>query len=197
MKTTLTRILLVALAALMLTVAVACRKNPDGDSETTDAGYILNSSNTETPENEISKFYNGNKAAVEALAKHMMKNPTYLAYNYSNRMTDYDKGTMEFYVQKQEKSGGAWAECKDESAVRLVNVKFVGTVTYNPAFSKDAVVFTPRMAVTDKTLSLVYCTSDSGKAAVEAGKYHAGYTVTLTKIEGNWYCAEAVKSGSN
>ena len=189
MKTTLTRILLVALAALMLTVAVACRRNPDKDP-----GYILNPSNTDTPENEITNFYNGNAASVEALAKHMMKNSGYLAYNYSNRMVDYEKGTMEFYVQKQMQSGGAWAECQDESAIRLVNVKFVGTVTYNPAVSKDAVVFTPRMAVTDKTLSLVYCTSDSGKAAVEAGKYHAGYTVTLTQIEGNWYCAEAVKN---
>ena len=195
MKTTLTRILLAALAALMLLTAVACRRNPDGNSETTDGGYILNSSNTQTPENEITKFYNGNKSAVEALSKHMMKNPTYLAYNYFNRMTDYDKGTMEFYVQKQEKSGGAWTECQDESAVRLVNVKFVGTVTYNPAYSKDAVVFTPRMAITDKTLSLIYCASESGKAAVESGKYHVGCTVTLTQIEGNWYCAEAVKSG--
>jgi hypothetical protein len=29
---------------------------------------------------------------------------------------------------------------------------------------------------------------------VEAGKYHPGCKVTLTKIEGNWYCAEAVKN---
>ena len=190
MKTTITRILLVALAVLSLLTAVSCRKNPDEDP-----GYILNPSNTETPENEITAFYNGNKTAVEALAKHMMKNSGYLAYNYSNRMVDYDKGTMEFYIQKQEKSGSAWTECSDESAMRLVDVKFIGTVTYNPAYSKDAVVFIPRMAVTDKTLSLVYCTSDSGKTAVESGKYHPGLTVTLTKIEGNWYCAEAVKAG--
>ena len=189
MRTTLTRILIAALAVLMLLTAAACRKNPDKDP-----GYILNPSNTETPENEITAFLSGNEASVEALAKHMMKSPTYLAYNYSNRMVDYDKGTMEFFVQKQEKSGGAWAECKDESALRLVKVKFVGTVTYNPALSKDAVVFAPRMAITDKTLSLVYCKSESGKAAVEAGKYHPGYTVTLTQIEGNWYCAEAVKN---
>ena len=187
MKTTITRILLCTLAVLMLLTAASCRKNPDKDP-----GYILNPS-SDKPENEITKFYEGNAASVEALAKHMMKNPTYLAYNYSNRMTDYDKGTMEFYVQKQEKAGNAWAECQDESAMRLVKVKFVGTVTYNPAYSKDVVVFAPRMAMTDKTLSLVYCTSESGKAAVEAGKYHTGYTVTLTKIEGNWYCAEAVK----
>ena len=194
MKTTITRILLAALAALMLLTAVACRKTPEGTGEPTDTGHILNSS-TDTPKEEITAFLNGNKTAAEALAKHMMKNPTYLAYNYSNRMIDYDKGTMEFYVQKQEKSGGAWAECKDEAAMRLVNVKFVGTATYNPAYSKDVVVITPRLAVTDRVLSLIYCTSDSGKAAVEAGKYHAGYTVTLTQIEGNWYCAEAVKSG--
>jgi hypothetical protein len=50
------------------------------------------------------------------------------------------------------------------------------------------------MAATDKPLSLVYCVSDKGKEAVEAGKYHPGYKVTLTKIEGNWYCAEAVKN---
>ena len=190
MKTTITRILIAALAVLMLLTAASCRKDPADDP-----GYIINPSNTDTPENEITNFYNGNAASVEALAKHMMKNSGYLAYNYSHRLVDYEKGTMEFYVQKQMQSGGAWAECQDESAIRLVNVKFVGTVTYNPAVSKDAVVFTPRMAVTDKTLSLVYCTSDSGKAAVEAGKYHAGYTVTLTKIEGNWYCAEAVKNG--
>ena len=189
MKTTLTRILLVALAALMLLTAASCRKNPDKDP-----GYILNPS-ADKPENEITKFLEGNEGALEALAKHMMKNPTYLSYNYSNRMVDYDKGTMEFYVQKQEKSGGAFAECKDESALRLVDVKFVGTVTYNPALSKSVVVFSPRMATNDKTLSLVYCTSDSGKTVVEAGKYHVGYTVTLTRIEGNWYCAEAVKSG--
>ena len=188
MKTTLARILLAALAALMLLTAASCRKNPDKDP-----GYILNPS-ADKPENEITKFLEGNEGSLEALAKHMMKNPTYLAYNYGNRMTDYDKGTMEFDVQKQDKSGGAWVECQDESAVRLVDVKFVGTVTYNPAYSKNVVVFAPRMAATDKTLSLVYCTSDSGKAAVEAGKYHKGYTVTLTKIEGNWYCAEAVKN---
>ena len=189
MKTTLTRILIAALAVLMLLTAAACRKNPDKDP-----GYILNSSNTETPENEITAFLSGNEASVEALAKHMMKSPTYLAYNYSNRMVDYDKGTMEFFVQKQEKSGGTWAECKDESAVRLISVKFVGTVTYDPSLSKNVVVFAPRMAATDKTLSLVYCGNADAKAAVEAGKYHPGYTVTLTKIEGNWYCAEAVKN---
>ena len=60
--------------------------------------------------------------------------------------------------------------------------------------SKDAVVFIPRMADPDKTQSLVYCTGAAGKEAVEAGKYHKGYTVTLTQIEGNWYCAEAVKT---
>jgi hypothetical protein len=195
MKTTMTRFLLSTLAVLMLLTVASCRKQPaDSSGDSTDSGYILDSSNTEAPENEITSFYKGNTAAVEALAKHMMKTPSYLAYNFSNRMTDYDKGTMEFYVQKQAKNSGAWAECKDESAMRLVNVKFTGTVTYNPAYSKDAVVFTPRMAVADKTLSLVYCANDSGKAAVEAGKYHVGYTVTLTKIEGNWYCAEAVKA---
>ena len=188
MKTTLTRILLAALAALMLLTAAACRKNPDDDP-----GYILNPS-ADAPANEITKFYEGNEGSLEALAKHMMKNPGYLAYNYSNRMVDYDKGTMEFYVQKQDKLGGAWAECQDESAVRLLKVKFVGSVTYDPARSKDAVIFIPRMAGTDKTLSLVYCVSDAGKAAVEAGKYHKGYTVALTQIEGNWYCAEAVKN---
>ena len=189
MNTTLTRICLMTLAVLMLLTAAACRKNPDKDP-----GYILNQSNTETPENEITKFYNGNAASVEALVKSLIKGGSFRTYNYSNRMVDYDKGTMEFYVQKQEKSGGAFAECKDESALRLVDVKFVGTVTYNPALSKNVVVFAPRMAITDRTLSLVYCTSDSGKAVVEAGKYHVGYTVTLTKIEGNWYCAEAVKT---
>lgn len=184
------RILFLTLAALMLLTAAACsKKNPDSDP-----GYILNSSNTETPENEITAFYEGNAASVEALAKHMMKNHGYLAYNYYNRMVDYDKGTLEFLVQKQTKSGGAWADTADESASRLVKVKFVGTVTYNPACSKDAVVFAPRMALTDKTLSLIYCVSDAGKEAVEAGKYHPGYTVTLTQIEGNWYCAEAVKN---
>ena len=188
MKTTLTRILLAALAALMLLTAVACRKNPDKDP-----GYILNPS-ADAPANEITKFYEGNEGSLEALAKHMMRNSGYLAYNYSNRMVDYDKGTMEFYVQKQDKVGGAWAECQDESAVRLVDVKFAGSVTYNPAISKDAVVFIPRMATTDKTLSLVYCVSDAGKEAVEAGKYHPGCKVTLTRIEGDWYCAEAVKN---
>ena len=188
MKTTLTRILIATLAVLMLLTAAACRKNPDEDP-----GYILNPS-ADKPENEITKFLEGNEGALEALAKHMMKNPTYLAYNYSNRMVDYDKGTMEFFVQKQEKSGGAFAECRDESAVRLISVKFVGTVTYDPSLSKNVVVFAPRMAATDKTLSLVYCGNADAKAAVEAGKYHKGYTVTLTKIEGNWYCAEAVKN---
>ena len=130
MKTTLTRILLVALAALMLLTAASCRKNPDKDP-----GYILNPS-ADKPENEITRFLEGNEGALEALAKHMMKNPTYLAYNYSNRMVDYDKGTMEFYVQKQDKTGGAWAECKDESALRLVKVKFTGSVIYNPAYSR-------------------------------------------------------------
>lgn len=188
MKTTLIRVLLVSLAALMLLTAVACRKNPNDDP-----GYILNPS-ADVPANEITKFYEGNEGSLEALVKHMMKNPAYLAYNYSNRMVDYDKGTMEFYVQRQDKLGGSWAVCQDEAAVRLLKVKFAGSVTYNPAISKDAVVFIPRMAATDKTLSLVYCVSDASKDAVEAGKYHPGCTVTLTQIEGNWYCAEAVKT---
>ncbi len=189
MKTNLKRALLLTLAALMLLTAAACRKDPDQDP-----GYIIDASNTDKPENEISAFYKGNTASVEALAKHMMKSHGFLAYNFSNRMTDYDKGTMEFYVQKQATVGGAWVECSDEAAMRLVNVKFTGSVTYNPVNSKDVVVFAPRMAVTGKTLSLVYCKSEEGKAAVEAGKYHTGYTVTLTQIEGNWYCAEAVKA---
>ena len=190
MKTTLTRILIAILAVLMLLTAAACRKNPDKDP-----GYILNQSNTETPENEITAFLAGNEGSVEALAKSMIKSDGFLAYNYSYRMVDYDKGTMEFYVQKQEKTDGVWSACEDKDAMRLVKVKFVGTVTYNPTLSESVVVFAPRMAVSDKTLSLVYCTDESGKAAVEAGKYHPGYTVTLTQIEGNWYCAEAVKSG--
>ncbi len=195
MKSTITRILLLTLAAVMLLTAAACRKAPsDTADDSTDSGYILDQSNTATPASEITAFYEGNTTAVEALAKHMMKNTGYLAYNYSNRMIDYDKGSMEFYVQKQTKASGAWIECNDESAMRLVGVKFVGTVTYNPACSKDAVVFAPRMATTDKTLSLVYCVSDKGKEAVEAGKYHTDCTVTLTRIEGNWYCAEAVKN---
>ena len=188
MKTTLIRILLIALAALMLLTAASCRKNPDDDP-----GYILNPS-ADAPANEITKFYEGNEGALEALAAHMIKNPGYLAYNYSNRMVDYDKGTMEFFVQKQDKIGGAWSECKDESAARLLQVKFIGSVIYNPAVSKDTVVFIPRMATTDKTLSLVYCKSDWGKEAVEAGKYHPECKVTLTQIEGDWYCAEAIKN---
>ena len=188
MKTTLIRILLIALAALMLLTAASCRKNPDDDP-----GYILNPS-ADAPANEITKFLDGNAASLEALAKHMMKNPGYLSYNYSNRMVDYNKGTMEFFVQKQDKIGGAWIECKDESAARLLQVKFIGSVIYNPAVSKDAVVFIPRMATTDKTLSLVYCKSDGGKEAVEAGKYHPECKVILTQIEGDWYCAEAVKN---
>ena len=47
MKTTLIRVLLVSLAALMLLTAVACRKNPKDD-----LGYILNPS-ADVPANEI------------------------------------------------------------------------------------------------------------------------------------------------
>ena len=190
MKTTLTRILIATLAVLMLTVSVACRKNPEKDP-----GYILNQSNTEAPADEITSFYNGNAGALHTLANKLVKDRTYASYNYNYRMTDYDKGTLEFYVQKQAKAGGAWTACSEEDAARLVAVKFVGTVTYDPAISKNVVIFVPRMAPAETSLSLVYCTSDSGKAAVEAGKYHPGYTVTLTQIEGNWYCAEAVKAG--
>ena len=189
MKTTLTRILIATLAVLMLTVSVACRKNPEKDP-----GYILNQSNTEAPADEITSFYNGNAGALHTLANKLVKDRTYASYNYNYRMTDYDKGTLEFYVQKQAKAGGAWTACSEEDAARLVAVKFVGTVTYDPAISKNVVIFVPRMAPAETSLSLVYCTDESGKAAVEAGKYHPGYTVTLTQIEGNWYCAEAVKN---
>lgn len=188
MKTTLIRILLATLAALMLLTAAACRKDSADDP-----GYILNPS-ADAPESEIAAFYKGNAASLQALVKGMMKSRGFLAYNYSSRMIDYNKGTMEFYLQKQEKYGGVWVECQDEAPMRLVGVKFVGTVTYNPIYSKDVVVLVPRMAAADKTLSLVYCTSEAGKTAVESGKYHPGCNVTLTQIEGDWYCAEATKS---
>ncbi len=189
MITILKRIALLTLAALMLLTAAACQKQaPDSDP-----GYILNPSNTEKPDAEITAFYEGNAAALEALAGYMMESD-YLSYHYYNRMVDYDKGTMEFYVQKQTKRGGAWADTADQEAMRLVAVKFVGTVTRDAAISKDTVVFTPRLAAADKTLSLVYCGSDEGKEAVEAGKYHKDCAVTLTPIRGNWYCAEAVKA---
>ena len=189
MKTTLTRIALLTLTAVLL--LTACSKGPDPND---DPGYILNQSNTEAPADEITSFYNGNAGALHTLANKLVKDRTYASYNYNYRMTDYDKGTLEFYVQKQAKAGGAWTACSEEDAARLVAVKFVGTVTYDPAISKNVVIFVPRMAPAETSLSLVYCTSDSGKAAVEAGKYHPGYTVTLTQIEGNWYCAEAVKN---
>ena len=189
MKTTLTRILLVALAALMLLTAASCRKDPDKDP-----GYILNQSNTEAPQNEITAFYHGNEGTLDTLASDLTKKGKYMAYSYTYRMTDYENGTLEFYVQQQTKANGVWEACTDENANRLTNVKFIGTMTYNPTISKNIVVFIPRMAVTDKTLSLVYCTTDGDKDIVERGAYHKGCTVTLTKIEGNWYCAEAVKN---
>jgi hypothetical protein len=189
MKTTLTRVLLLTLAALMLMTAVACGKDPDKDP-----GYILNQSNTEAPQNEITAFYHGNEGTLDTLASDLTKKGKYMAYSYTYRMTDYENGTLEFYVQQQTKANGVWEACTDENANRLTNVKFIGTMTYNPTISKNIVVFIPRMAVTDKTLSLVYCTTDGDKDIVERGAYHKGCTVTLTKIEGNWYCAEAVKN---
>lgn len=189
MKTTLTRVLLLTLAALMLMTAVACGKDPDKDP-----GYILNQSNTEAPQNEITAFYHGNEGTLDTLASDLTKKGKYMAYSYTYRMTDYENGTLEFYVQQQTKANGVWESCTDENANRLTNVKFIGTMTYNPTISKNIVVFIPRMAVTDKTLSLVYCTTDGDKDIVERGAYHKGCTVTLTKIEGNWYCAEAVKN---
>lgn len=185
MKTTLTRVLLFTLVAILLLTAASCRKDP---------GYILNQSNTESPENEITAFYHGNKGTLDALASSLTQKGKYMAYSYSYRMTDYDKGTLEFYVQQQTKADGVWEACTDENANRLTLVKFSGTLTYDPAISKNIVVFIPRMAVTDKTLSLVYCTTDGDKDIVARGAYHKGCTVTLTKIEGNWYCAEAVKN---
>jgi hypothetical protein len=189
MKTTLTRVLLLTLAALMLMTAVACGKDPDKDP-----GYILNQSNTEAPQNEITAFYHGNEGTLDTLASDLTRKGKYMAYSYTYRMTDYENGTLEFYVQQQTKANGVWEACTDENANRLTNVKFIGTMTYNPTISKNIVVFIPRMAVTDKTLSLVYCTTDGDKDIVERGAYHKGCTVTLTKIEGNWYCAEAVKN---
>ena len=109
-------------------------------------------------------------------------------------MTDYEEGTLEFYVQKQEKANGIWADCTDEDAARLSAVKFVGTVTYDPTVSKSTVVFNPRMATSEKSLSLVYCAGDEDKALVERGAYHKDCTVTLTEVAKNWYCAEAVKN---
>ncbi len=185
------RILLCALAALLL--LTACGKTPDPDD---DPGYILNQSNTEAPTDEITSFYNGNAGALQVLANKLVMTDQYTSYNYSYRMTDYEQGTLEFYVQKQVKAGGAWTTCSEEDATRLVAVKFVGTLTYNPSISKNVVVLIPRMAPSDKALSLVYCTNDGDKAAVEAGKYHPGHTVTLTSIKGNWYCAEAVKNAN-
>ncbi len=190
MKTTLTRLTLLVLAVLTLLTAVACGPTKDPED---DPGYILNQTNTETPESEITAFYNGNAGALEAIATRMLKNGSYLAYSYANRMLDYEKGTMEFYVQKQTKAGGVWELCTDVLATRLSNVKFIGTVIYDPAISKNVVVITPRMA-TGTTLSLVYCTSNGDKEIIERGGYHKDCTVTLTKIEGNWYCAEAVKN---
>lgn len=191
MKTILKTAILLTLAVLMLTTAVACGPKRDPAD---DPGYILNQSNTETPESEITAFYNGNPGTLEALASSMTKKGRYVTYNYTCRMTDYTAGTLEFYVQKQSAANGAWEICTETDATRLVNVKFVGTVTYDPSISKNVIVFTPRMATAGKTLSLVYCTSDGDKEIIEGGAYHKDCTVTLTPIEGNWYCAEAVKN---
>ena len=94
MKTILTRILLCTLIALMLTTAAACGKDPDKDP-----GYILNQSNTEAPENEITAFYHGNAGTLDALASSLTKKGKYMVYNYTYRMIDYENGTLEFYVQ--------------------------------------------------------------------------------------------------
>ena len=189
MKTIPTRVLLFTLVALMMMTAVACGKDPNKDP-----GYILNQSNTEAPENEITAFYHGNEGTLDALASSLTRKGTYMAYSYTYRMTDYKNGTLEFYVQQQTKAGGAWEVCTDENANRLTKVKFTGTLTYDPAISKNIVIFIPRMAVTEKTLSLVYCTTEGDKDIVERGAYHKGCSVTLTQIEGNWYCAEAVRN---
>ena len=191
MKTVLKTVLLLTLATLMLTAAVACTPAPDPAD---DPGYILNQSNTETPADEITSFYNGNAGALHALANSLVKGRQYTAYNYNYRMTDYEAGTLEFYVQKQSSANGAWTACTETNAVRLVGVKFNGTVTYNPAISKNVVVFVPRMAASEKPLSLVYCTSEGDLEILESGAYHKNCTVTLTKIDDNWYCAEAVKN---
>ena len=190
MKTILRSTLILTLASLLLLTAAACGPKHDPAD---DPGYILNQSNTDTPADEITRFFEGNAGALEAIASPMVKKGAYLAYSYSARMTDYDAGTMEFFAQKQTSANGSWVSCNDENALHLVNVKFVGTVTYDPAVSKNTVVFTPRMAASGTTLSLVYCTSEGDLEIVEKGGYHKDCTVTLTKIEDNWYCAEATK----
>lgn len=186
MNRILTRMTAVALAALLLITAVACSSGPDPAD---DSGYILNQSNTETPENEITAFYNGNKGTLTALAGGIVKDYTYVAYSYSYRMLDYEQGTISFFVQKQTQMDGPWAPCDEKAAMRLTDVKFVGTVNYLPGISKDVVLITPRMA-SDTTFALAYCTSEAGKDALLKGKYHRDATVTLSRIEGNWYCVE-------
>ena len=49
------------------------------------------------------------------------------------------------------------------------------------------------LAATDKTVALVYCTGERDLDMISRGVYHTGCTVTVTPIEGNWYCVEAVR----
>ena len=188
MKNTMTRILILILATLTLLTATACGPDPDDDP-----GYILNQTNTDSPADEIIAFYNGNIGAVTVLADAMLDGKAYVAYNYTYRMTDYEAGTLEFYAQKQTKLNGNWTSCTDEDAVRLTKVKFAGTVLYNPSVTPNAVIFSPRTAATDKTVALVYCTGERDLDMISRGVYHTGCTVTVTPIEGNWYCVEAVR----
>ena len=189
MKSILAKLSLLTLAALLLLTACATGPSPEDDP-----GYILNQSNVEAPESEITAFYEGNKGALTALAKGMVGTKSYTAYNFNYRMVDYASGTLTFYAQKQEKTDGAWVACTEENALRLTAVKFVGSITYDPSISRDVVIVTPRMAATETTRALVYCKTEAGLNAVKDGKFHKDVTsITTLSLGGNWYSVEITK----
>lgn len=189
MKSTLTKLLTPILAALLLLTACAAGPDPADDP-----GYILNQSNAEAPESEIAAFYEGNKGTLTALARGMVGEKAYTAYNFNYRMTDYEAGSLSFYVQKQEKAEGVWATCTEENALRLTEVKFVGSITYDPTLSRDVVIVTPRMAASDVTYALAYCKNEAGLSAVKDKKFHKNATsVTTQSLGDNWYSIEVTK----
>ncbi len=196
MKTTLIRILCALCAALCLLPLAACGKK-DEVAEGGTPGYIINQTNKDDPKTELTEFYKGNLGTLRTIAVNLGKNGKYAHYEYATRMTDYDSGTLEFYVTEERPSTltTLWVECNDKMMLRLAKVKFVGSVLYDPEINRDVVLFTPSLATQSTTYALAYCPSAAGRAVLTESFYHKNSTVTISEIAENWYIVEAVRNG--
>ncbi len=186
--------LCILIVLTLATILTACGKKQDPAD--LDPGYIFNQSNPEGANDEVKSFYEGNANTLAAIADQLTKGRTYANYNYYASMTDYESGTLSFQVQQEKRNYGirSWSACDDKTMTRLTEVKFVGTITYDPSLHTSVVIITPRTTLSNgHTVALVYCGTDAGKTALQESELYRKYeSMSLLPLADHWYALEAV-----